>query len=140
MRALWVLVATIVGSSLAFIDGAVVTLALPQIQSRFHASASDVAWIVELYILVLGSLMLLGGALADRYGRKRVFIAGVTLFAIGSMGCAFAASIPAMLVARVIQGLGGTCVAPASLAIIGAQFRGEARGRAMALVRHPSPD
>jgi EmrB/QacA subfamily drug resistance transporter len=132
-RDFWVLVATIVGSSLAFIDGMVVNLALPQIQRQFHASATDVTWIVELYTLVLGSLMLLGGALADRYGRKRVFNTGVILFGIGSIGCAFSWSIPTMLAARVLQGIGGTLIAPASLAILGAHFKGAARGRAVAM-------
>jgi EmrB/QacA subfamily drug resistance transporter len=131
-RDTWVLLATIVGSSLAFIDGAVVTLALPAIQREFHAGAGDVAWIIELYTLVLSSLMLLGGALADRYGRKRIFVCGVTLFTIGSIGCAFAWSIPSMLVARVLQGLGGALLAPSSLAILGAHFSGDARGRAIA--------
>jgi EmrB/QacA subfamily drug resistance transporter len=132
-RDFWVLVATIVGSSLAFIDGMVVNLALPQIQRQFHASASDVTWIVELYTLVLGSLMLLGGALADRYGRKRLFNTGVILFGIGSIGCAFSWSIPAMLAARALQGVGGAIIAPASLAILGAHFEGAARGRAVAM-------
>jgi EmrB/QacA subfamily drug resistance transporter len=132
-RDIWVLVATIVGSSLAFIDGMVVNLALPQIQRQFRATASDVTWIVELYTLVLGSLMLLGGALADRYGRREIFTIGVVLFGIGSIGCAFSWSIPAMLCFRALQGLGGTLVAPASLAILGSHFEGAARGRAVAL-------
>jgi MFS family permease len=127
-----VLIATIVASSLAFIDGTVVTLALPQIQRQFHASASDVAWIVELYTLVVGSLILLGGALGDRYGRRRIFSLGTTLFALGSIGCAFASSIPTMLAARVFQGIGGMLVVPGSLAIIGAHFTGESRNRAIA--------
>lgn len=131
-RDTWVLLATIVGSSLAFIDSAVVTLALPAIQREFHAGAADVAWIMELYTLVLGSLMLLGGALADRYGRKRIFVSGISLFTLGSIGCAFAWSIPSMLGARVVQALGGTLVAPSSLAILGAHFSGDARGRAIA--------
>lgn len=132
-RDTWVLLATIVGSSLAFIDGQVVTLALPEIQRDFHASAGDVAWIVELYTLVLGSLMLLGGALADRYGRKRVFVSGVVLFTFGSIGCAFAWSIPSMLAARVAQALGGMLFVPASLAILGDHFSGDARSRAIGI-------
>ncbi|HVA27215.1 MAG TPA: MFS transporter [Candidatus Baltobacteraceae bacterium] len=132
-RDIWVLLATIVGSSLAFIDGTVVNLALPQIQRQFHATATGVTWIVELYTLVLGSLMLLGGALADRYGRRVVFDIGVALFGIGSIGCAFSWSIPSMLCFRVVQGVGGTLAAPASLAILGAHFSGAARGRAVAL-------
>ena len=131
-KSTWILIATIAASSMVFIDGSVVTLALPQIQRQFHASATAVAWIIELYTLVLGSLMLLGGALGDRYGRRRVFATGTVIFALGSIGCAFAWSIPAMLVARVIQGLGGMMVAPASLAIIGAHFSGEERGKAIA--------
>jgi EmrB/QacA subfamily drug resistance transporter len=131
-RDTWVLLATVVGSSLAFIDGAVVSLALPEIQREFHASAGDVAWIVELYTLVLGALMLLGGALADRYGRKRVFILGTTLFALGSIGCAFSWSIPSMLIARTLQAVGGMLFVPASLAILGDHFSGDARARAIA--------
>lgn len=118
---------------MAFIDGLVVTLALPAIQRDFHASAGDVAWIVELYTLVLGALMLLGGALADRYGRKRVFVYGVVLFTAGSIGCAFAWSIPSMLIARVVQALGGMLFVPASLAILGDHFSGSARGRAIGI-------
>jgi EmrB/QacA subfamily drug resistance transporter len=131
-RDTWVLVATIVGSSLAFIDGAVVSLALPEIQTEFRASAGDVAWIVELYTLVLGALMLLGGALGDRYGRKRVFILGIAFFAVGSIGCAFAWSIPSMLFSRTFQAIGGMLFVPASLAILGDHFSGDARGRAIA--------
>ena len=131
-RDTWVLIATIVGSSLAFIDGQVVNLALPQIQRGFHTSAIDVTWIIELYTLVLGSLMLLGGALADRYGRRRTFTIGVILFGIGSIACAFSGTLEVMYLARVVQGVGGTLLAPASLAILGAHFTGDARGRAIA--------
>ncbi len=131
-RGAWVLLATIVASSMVFIDGMVVNLALPSIQREFHASAAGVAWIVELYTLVLGALMLLGGGLADRYGRRKMFAAGTITFAAGSIGCAFAWSLPAMLAFRVLQGIGGMLVAPASLAILGSHFSGEARGRAIA--------
>ncbi len=131
-RDAWVLLATIVASSLAFIDGSVVNLALPEIQREFHASAGAITWIVELYTLVVGALMLLGGVLGDRYGRKKIFILGTLLFALGSVACAFAFSIPSMLAARVFQGVGGMLLVPASLAIIGAHFSGDARGRAIA--------
>ncbi|MGC2129058.1 MAG: MFS transporter, partial [Candidatus Aquilonibacter sp.] len=94
--------------------------------------AGDVAWIVELYTLVLGALMLLGGALGDRYGRKRVFILGVACFAVGSIGCAFAWSISSMLFWRTFQATGGMLFVPASLAILGDHFSGDARGRAIA--------
>ncbi len=132
-RDTWVLLATIVGSSMAFIDGQVVTLALPEIQRDFHASAGDVAWIVELYTLVLGSLMLLGGALGDRYGRKLMFVSGVAAFTVASVGCAFSWSIPSMLIARCAQALGGMLFVPASLAILGDHFSGAARGRAIGI-------
>jgi EmrB/QacA subfamily drug resistance transporter len=131
-RDTWVLLATIVGSSLAFIDGAVVALALPEIQREFHARAADVAWIVELYTLVLGSLMLLGGALADRYGRKRAFVTGTILFALASAGCAFAQSMLVLQLLRVVQALGGTLLVPSSLAIVSEHFTGDRRGRAFA--------
>ncbi len=129
----WVLIATIAGSSMVFIDGFVVNLALPKLQAQFHASAEDVAWIVELYTLVLGSLMLLGGSLADRYGRRRLYLLGCSLFALGSIGCALAWSIPSMLVLRTAQAVGGMLMTPASLAILGDHFSGDARGRAIAL-------
>ncbi|HEX8806036.1 MAG TPA: MFS transporter [Candidatus Aquilonibacter sp.] len=132
-RDTWVLLATIIGSSLAFIDGQVVTLALPEIQHDFHASAGDVAWIVELYTLVLGAMMLLGGALGDRYGRKLMFVSGAAVFTLGSIGCAFSWSIPSMLIARVAQALGGMLFVPASLAILGDHFSGDARGRAIGI-------
>ncbi len=122
---------SIVGSSLVFIDGTVVSIALPVIQRDFHATATDAQWVIESYTLVLGALMLLSGALADRYGRKRIFLIGVVVFAIGSLACAFATSMQALIVARVLQGAGGTMLAPASLAMLGACFSGEARGKAI---------
>jgi EmrB/QacA subfamily drug resistance transporter len=131
MRATWILTATILGSSLVFIDGTVVSIALPVIQAGFHASAADAQWVIEAYTLVLGALMLLCGALGDRYGRKRLFLTGVVIFAIGSVLCGLAPSMPALIAARVLQGAGGTMLAPASLALLGAFFTGEARGKAI---------
>jgi len=127
----WIVAATVLGSSLVFIDGTIVAIALPVIQTGFHASAFDAQWVVEAYTLVLGALMLLSGALGDRYGRKRLFISGVVVFAIGSVLCGLAPSMPALIAARVLQGAGGTMLAPASLALIGASFTGGARGRAI---------
>lgn len=127
----WILAATVLGSSLVFIDGTVVSIALPVIQTELRASASDAQWVVEAYTLVLGALMLLCGALGDRYGRKRIFLAGVVIFAAGSILCGIAPSMPALIGARVLQGVGGTMLAPASLAILGASFEGQQRGRAV---------
>jgi EmrB/QacA subfamily drug resistance transporter len=131
-RERWTLVATIVGSSLVFIDGSVVGLALPAIQRIFHASASDVQWLVEGYTLALAALMLFGGALGDRYGRRRIFSIGVAIFAVSSLACVFAPSISFLIAARVVQGIGGMLLAPASLAIIGACFEGAKRDQAYA--------
>lgn len=127
----WIVAATVLGSSLVFIDGTIVAIALPVIQTGFRATASDAQWVVEAYTLVLGALMLLSGALGDRYGRKRLFVLGVIVFAIGSILCGLAPSMPALIAARVLQAAGGTMLAPASLALLGASFEGEARGRAI---------
>src|SRR5260370_787956 len=88
-RGLWVLVATILGSSMAFIDGSVVNVALPALQREFHASASEVLWVVEAYALFLAALLLVGGSLGDRLGRRRVFLFGTALFAVSSILCGF---------------------------------------------------
>src|SRR5271156_686101 len=93
----WVLVATILGSSMAFIDGTVVNVALPALQSSLHATVSDVQWVVEAYALMLASLLLVGGSLGDLYGRRRTFIFGVIVFALGSTWCGFAGSIHALI-------------------------------------------
>lgn len=130
-KGFWILFASILASSLVFIDGTVVSIALPIMQTQLHASASDAQWVVEGYTLILGSFMLLAGALADRYGRKRIFIIGVSLFALASMWVGLSPSIGMLLVARVFQGLGGTLLAPASLAMLGAHFQGEERGKAV---------
>lgn len=117
---------------MVFIDGAAITLALPEMQTSFGADATATAWVVEGYGLALGALLLFGGALGDKIGRRSTFAAGIILFAIASIACAFAPSIGAMNAARVLQGIGGMLLAPASLAILGAHFSGTARGRAIA--------
>ena len=131
ISSVWVLAATILGSSLVFIDSTVVSLALPVIQRELSATALQMQWVIEAYTLVLGALMLLCGALGDRYGRKRLFVGGVVIFAIGSFLCGVAPNIGALVAARVLQGVGGTMLAPASLAILGACFTGGARGKAI---------
>ncbi|HEY1655063.1 MAG TPA: MFS transporter [Candidatus Tumulicola sp.] len=127
----WIVAATVLGSSLVFIDGTVVSIALPVIQRAFGASTFDAQWVIEGYTLVLGALMLLCGALGDRYGRKRIFVIGVVIFGIGSILCGLAPTMPALIAARVFQGVGGTMLAPASLALLGASFQGADRGRAI---------
>ncbi|MBV9270424.1 MAG: MFS transporter, partial [Candidatus Eremiobacteraeota bacterium] len=126
-----VLFATILGSSMVFIDGTIVSLALPRMQSMFGASAAQAQWVVEAYTLALGALMLLGGSLADRYGRKRIFVAGVIVFAGASLLCAVAPSMNFVIAARAAQGIGGMLLAPASLALIASHFSGEERAKAV---------
>lgn len=127
----WILAATILGSSLVFIDGTVVAIALPVLQETFGASAASAQWVVEAYTLVLGALMLLGGALGDRFGRRLLFVSGVVVFAAGSLLCGLSTSMTMLIGARIVQGLGGTMLAPASLALIGACFEGADRGKAI---------
>jgi EmrB/QacA subfamily drug resistance transporter len=130
-RAKWVLVATILGSSMAFIDGTAVNVALPALQSDLHASITDVQWVVESYALFLAALVLTGGSLGDFYGRRKVFAIGVCLFAIASVWCGVAHTVRELTVARGLQGVGGSLLLPNSLALIGVSFSREERGRAV---------
>ena len=127
----WVLAATILGSSMAFIDATVVNVALPIIQGRLGASVRDAQWIVEAYALGLSSLLLFGGALGDRMGRRRVFVAGVAIFAVASAACGFAQDVGQLVAARALQGIGGALLIPGSLALIGSAFPAAERGRAI---------
>ncbi len=127
----WILAATILGSSLAFIDGTAVNLALPALQATFHATLADVQWVIESYSLALASLLLTGGALGDLRGRRRVFVAGVTLFAAAAVWCGFSRSIHELVLARAVQGIGAALLVPGSLALISASFPTARRGRAI---------
>src|ERR1700734_2132541 len=130
-RGPWVLIATILASSIAFIDGTVVNVALPALQTGLHASASQIQWVVEAYALLLASLLLLGGSLGDLYGRRKIFLCGVALFAITSSWCGLAPSIGSLIVARGVQGIGAALLVPGSLAIISATYSEDQRGRAI---------
>ncbi|HWK51936.1 MAG TPA: MFS transporter [Steroidobacter sp.] len=127
----WVLAATIVGSSMAFIDTSVVNVALPAIQADLSAEVREAQWVVNAYMLMLGALLLVGGAAGDRFGRRRVFIIGIAVFAIASVACAWAPTASALIVARAVQGVGGALLVPGSLAIISAMFPEAERGRAI---------
>src|SRR4249919_2213930 len=118
----WILAATILGSSMAFIDGTVVNVALPALQSALRATLSDVQWVVESYALFLAALLLIGGSLGDRYGRRKIFAAGVVLFSAASAWCGLAPDIGQLIVARGVQGVGGALLVPGSLALISANF------------------
>jgi EmrB/QacA subfamily drug resistance transporter len=127
----WVLAATIIGSSITFIDGTVVNVALPVLQREIGTDIAGAQWIVEAYSLMLSALILVGGSLGDRVGRRRVFSAGLLLFAIASGACGFAQSTGQLIFARAVQGVGAALLVPGSLAIISASFSKEKRGRAI---------
>ena len=125
------LTATILASALAFIDGTVVTIAVPAIQRTLDADFAQLTWVVNAYTLTLGALLLVGGGLGDRIGRRRVFIAGIILFTIASLICAIAPTVETLIAARALQGVGAALLVPQSLAIISASFPREVRGRAI---------
>lgn len=127
----WVLLATILGSSLSFIDSTVVNVALPTLQRELRADAASVQWVIEAYALFLAALILVGGSLSDRLGRKRIFAIGVALFALASMACGLAPSIQVLILARAVQGIGGALLVPCSLAILTAYFPEDQRGAAI---------
>jgi EmrB/QacA subfamily drug resistance transporter len=127
----WVLPATILGSSMSFIDGSVVSVALPAMQSSLGASFGAMQWIANGYLLTLASLMLLGGASGDRLGRRRIFIVGLAGFMAASLACGLAPSASWLIAARIVQGAAAALLTPSSLAIIGAAFNGAARGPAI---------
>jgi EmrB/QacA subfamily drug resistance transporter len=127
----WVLAATILGSSMAFIDGTVVNVALPVLQAQFQATSAQVQWVVQAYALLLAALILVGGSLGDRYGRRRVYAIGVVLFAVASVACGLAQSVGQLIAARALQGVGGALLVPGSLAIISASFDEARRGQAI---------
>jgi MFS family permease len=125
------LAATILGSSLAFVDGSVVNVALPTIGRALHASPAELAWTINAYLLPLGALTLLGGAAGDHFGRRRLFLLGIALFLIASVLCAVAPTLALLLAGRGLQGIGAALLLPNSLALLGAGFSGKARGRAI---------
>jgi EmrB/QacA subfamily drug resistance transporter len=127
----WILAATILGSSMAFIDSTIVNVAAPKFQSTFQASVVDVQWVIESYGIFLSALILAGGALGDWLGRRLVFLVGVGVFAAASVGCGLAPSIRVLTIARSIQGIGAALLVPGSLAIISASFGEKTRGRAI---------
>src|SRR6266581_2397940 len=127
----WILAATILASSMAFIDGTVVNVALPALQRDLGASLVDVQWVIEAYSLFLAALLLVGGAAGDRFGRRRVFLLGVALFALSSLWCGLAGGVRELILARVVQGIGGALLVPGSLAIISASFAEHDRGKAI---------
>lgn len=127
----WILAATILASAMAFIDGTVVNVALPFLQKELDATVIGVQWVIEAYSLFLSALLLVGGSLGDRYGRRFIFVIGVTLFAAASAACGLAVNINQLIIARAVQGVAAALLVPGSLAIISASFAAEQRGRAI---------
>jgi EmrB/QacA subfamily drug resistance transporter len=127
----WILAATILGSSMAFIDSTVVNVALPALQANLHATVVGVQWVVESYGLFLGALILVGGSLGDLFGRRLMFLCGVGIFAAASIGCGLASNIQQLVLGRSIQGVGAAFLVPGSLSIISACFDEKTRGQAI---------
>src|ERR1700736_4352411 len=127
----WILAATILGSSMAFIDSTVVNVALPALQASLHATVVGVQWVVESYGLFLGALILVGGSLGDLFGRRLMFLVGVGIFAAASIACGFASNIHQLVIARSVQGVGAAFLVPGSLSIISANFDEKTRGQAI---------
>jgi EmrB/QacA subfamily drug resistance transporter len=127
----WVILAAILGSGIAFLDSTVVNVALPAIDDDLGGGLSGLQWTVDGYLLTLGALLLLGGALGDEYGRRRVFVAGLIAFTAASLLCGLAPNIGSLIGARALQGVGGALLVPGSLALISSSFREEDRGAAI---------
>ena len=125
------MLATILGSSIAFIDGSIVNIALAAIQDALQASINQLQWIVEAYSLTLAALLIMGGSLGDIYGRRRIFLIGLFIFTMASMACGLAFTITQLIIARTLQGIGAALLVPGSLALISAAFPEEERGQAI---------
>src|SRR6202049_2421375 len=129
----WILAATILASSMAFIDSTVVNVALPALQASLHTTVVGVQWVVESYGLFLGALILVGCSLGDLFGRRLMFLVGVGIFATASVACGFASNIQQLVIARSVQGVGAAFLVPGSLSIISACFDEKTRGRAIGI-------
>ncbi len=127
----WVLISTILGSSMAFIDASALNVALPALQDDLQASGAQLLWIVNAYLVMLAALILVGGSLGDKLGRKKVFMTGISLFMLASLACGFAPTTEFLIGARVVQGIGGAMMIPGSLAIVTASFDSDQRGAAI---------
>jgi len=130
-RQTWVLAACVLGSSMAFIDSSVVNVALPKMESELETTLAHMTWVINAYTLCMSALLLIGGAAADQIGRRRIFITGITIFSIASIGCGFAPNVEILILARAVQGVGAALLIPCSLAIIGAAFSEKERGAAI---------
>jgi EmrB/QacA subfamily drug resistance transporter len=129
----WVLAATVLGSTMAYVDESVVTVALPTIERDLDTSLAAMQWVVNAYTLCMSALLLIGGAAGDRFGRRLIFALGTVIFAVGSLGCGLAPGIVTLILGRAVQGVGAALLIPCSLAIIGAAFAESERGEAIGI-------
>src|SRR5688572_26904492 len=127
----WVLLATVLGSGIAFLDGTIVNVALPAIADDLDASLGDLQWVLDAYLVTLTALLLLGGSLGDRFGRRLVFLLGLGAFTAASVFCGLAPNVQVLIGARAVQGVGAAMLVPGSLAIISALFHPDDRARAV---------
>lgn len=129
----WVLAVAVLGSTLAYIDESVVNVALPKIEADLHTTLASMQWVINAYTLCMSALLLIGGAAADRFGRRKLFLAGMITFTLSSIACGFAPNVAPLVAARAIQGVGAALLIPCSLAIIGATFDEHERGAAIGI-------
>lgn len=129
----WVLAAAVLGSTMAFVDESVVNVALPKIETDLHTTLAAMQWVINAYTLCMSALLLIGGAAADHYGRRRLFLMGIVTFTLASITCGCAPNVRALIAARAVQGVGAAMLIPCSLAIIGAAFDDKERGAAIGI-------
>lgn len=127
----WIMSSTILSSAMAFIDGTALNVALPSLQKSLNASGTDLFWILNAYLLMLASLIIVGGSLGDKLGRKKIFMIGIIIFIIGSAACGLSQGVVMLIAFRAVQGLGGALMIPGSLSIISSSFTAKERGKAI---------
>ncbi|MCO5950302.1 MFS transporter [Mucilaginibacter sp. RT5R15] len=127
----WIMVSAILASSMAFIDGTALNVVLPALQNSLQASGADLFWILNAYLLMLASLILIGGSLGDKLGRKKIFMAGIFIFICGSALCGIAPGVTYLIAFRILQGIGGALMIPGSLSLISSSINPNERGKAI---------
>src|ERR1700744_2697319 len=127
----WIMVSTILASSMAFIDSTALNVVLPSLQKNLHATGADLFWILNAYLLILALLILTGGALGDKLGRKKIYMIGIAIFITGSALCGLSGSVLLLIVFRVFQGVGGALMIPGSLSLISSSINANERGKAI---------
>ena len=127
----WIMVSSILASSMAFIDGTALNVVLPSLQKNLNASGTDLFWVLNAYLLMLAALILIGGAMGDKLGRKKIFMVGIFIFIGGSAACGFVPDVVLLIVFRMIQGIGGALMIPGSLSLISSSINPDERGKAI---------